>query len=142
MSSTSKVISELCQLDFDALAAYEATLERIEEPSFKETIATFRDDHQAHIESLNKMLVQRSEDRVTEADFKKVLTKGKVVIAGLINDKAILKAMVVNEEVTTKAYEKALDHDGFTPQERATIERHWADEKRHKQWFSDAADRL
>ncbi len=61
---------------------------------------------------------------------------------GLINDKAILKAMVVNEEVTTKAYEKALDHDDFTPQERATIERHWADEKRHKQWFSDAADRL
>ena len=81
------------------------------------------------------------EDKVTDADFKKVLTKGKVVIAGLINDKAVLKAMVVNEEVTTKAYEKALDHEDFSVAERVIIERHWADEKRHKQWFSDAAER-
>ena len=132
MSSTSTVLSELCHLDFDALAAYEASLERIEDASLKDTIATFRDDHKAHIDALNTMLVQRGEDKVTEADFKKVLTKGKVVIAGLINDKAILKAMVVNEEVTTKAYEKALDHDGFSAAERVAIEGHWADEKRHK----------
>ena len=139
MSSTSTVLSELCHLDFDALAAYEASLERIEDASLKDTIATFRDDHKAHIDALNTMLVQRGEDKVTEADFKKVLTKGKVVIAGLINDKAILKAMVVNEEVTTKAYEKALDHDGFSAAERVAIEGHWADEKRHKHWFSEAA---
>ena len=141
MSSTSKVLSELCHLDFDALAAYEASLERIEDPTLKETIATFRDDHKSHIDALNNMLTQRGEDKVTDADFKKVLTKGKVVIAGLINDKAVLKAMVVNEEVTTKAYEKALDHEDFSVAERVIIERHWADEKRHKQWVSDAAER-
>lgn len=35
MSSTSTVLSELCHLDFDALAAYEASLERIEDASLK-----------------------------------------------------------------------------------------------------------
>ena len=66
MSSTSTVLSELCHLDFDALAAYEASLERIEDASLKDTIATFRDDHKAHIDALNTMLVQRGEDKVTE----------------------------------------------------------------------------
>ncbi|NDV91136.1 DUF2383 domain-containing protein [Alteromonas sp. 345S023] len=141
MSSSSKVISQLCHLDFDAIAAYEASLERIEDSALKDTIAGFRDDHKAHTEALNAILVKRGEDKVTDTDYKKVLTKGKVVIAGLINDKAILKAMNVNEEVTTKAYEKALDNDDFSVEERAVIERHYNDEKRHKQWFSAAADK-
>ncbi len=42
-------------------------------------------------------------------DLKQILTKGKVVIAELGGDDAILKAMKMNEEVTNKSYEEMVN---------------------------------
>ncbi|MCW8092345.1 DUF892 family protein [Alteromonas sp. ASW11-130] len=139
MSSKTKLLSELCHLDYDAVAAYEATLDRIEDDNLKVKIREFCNDHRDHIKSLNELLIQNGEEKVTGTDMKKILTKGKVVIADLMGDSAILKAMVANEKVTSEAYEKALEKDDLTPNERSVIEIHWQDEKRHKQWFEEMA---
>ncbi|MCW8109581.1 PA2169 family four-helix-bundle protein [Alteromonas ponticola] len=141
MPSKTTVLSELCHLDYDAVAAYEATLERIEDDTLKRTIAEFCKDHRDHITKLNELLLQNGEKEVNGTDLKKFLTKGKVVIAGLINDKAILEAMNMNEKVTEEAYEKALKNDELTVSERSVLEKHYADERRHKQWFSEMADK-
>ena len=42
-------------------------------------------------------------------DAMKILTKGTVVIAGLVGDDTILKAMRANEEVTNTKYEHAVE---------------------------------
>ena len=47
-----------------------------------------------------------------------VLTKGKVVLGGLIGDNAVLQAMKTNEDDTNTAYERAL-----------------GDERRHRDWM-------
>tara|TARA_B100002049_G_C16063196_1_gene369091 strand:+ start:1250 stop:1717 length:468 start_codon:yes stop_codon:yes gene_type:complete len=140
MPTKNTVLKELCHLDFDAVAAYEASLDRIKDDSLKGKIREFYNDHVEHIKSLIELLIQNEEDKVTGTDVKKLLTKGKVVIAGLINDEAILKAMDINEKVTTEAYEKALKHDDLTANERSVLEAHWEDEKRHKEWFSNMAE--
>ena len=44
-----------------------------------------------------------------EGDMKALLTKGKVVIAGLMGDEAILQAMRTNEADTNTAYERAVN---------------------------------
>lgn len=60
------------------------------------------------------------------------MIKGKVVIVGFINDKVVLKVMVVNEEVMIKVYEKVLDYEDFFVVECVIIERYWVDEKCYK----------
>ena len=45
--------------------------------------------------------------------MKALLTKGKVVIAGLMGDEAILQAMRTNEADTNTAYERAVNFKGL-----------------------------
>ncbi|NMH60580.1 DUF892 family protein [Alteromonas ponticola] len=137
MSSKITLLSDLCHLEYDAVAAYEETLEKIKEDNLKRTIAAFCKEHREHIVNLNELLEQNDAQKVTNTDLKEVLTKGKVMIAAMINDKAILEAMHMNENVTTEAYEKALKNDQLTISERAVIEKHYEDEKLHKDWFAE-----
>ena len=77
----------------------------------------------------------------TKGDAKKLLTKGKVVLADLAGDKAILSAMKSNEEQTNSEYEKAVKK-GYEASIQTILERGLADERRHKAWIEQTLDRL
>ncbi len=71
----------------------------------------------------------------------KILTKGKVVIAAVLGDEAILKAMKANEEVTNSKYEEAVE-TGYGDSIQVILRQALADERRHKDWISAAIDKL
>jgi hypothetical protein len=71
----------------------------------------------------------------TESDLKAVLTKGKVVIAGLAGDDAILEAMRTNEADTNTAYERAVQHPKAASFLRDTLDNGLQDERRHCDWI-------
>jgi predicted outer membrane protein len=74
--------------------------------------------------------------------MKSVLTSGKVVLADMMGDEAILKAMKTNEDDTVTAYDRAANNNCCTPELRQICENALADERRHRQWMEQTAEAL
>jgi len=138
----SKQIHNLIALDFDAIEAYQAALERLDDNESKTRLAGFKADHERHTEALGAHLSAMGETPPTKGDLKSLLTKGKVVIAGLAGDKAILQAMKSNEEDTVGAYAEATAQAGFPAALAQTLDENLADEKRHREWIERRIDQL
>lgn len=137
-------LNDLIELDFDAVAAYQASIERLDSAAFRQQLTEFKADHDRHIRELGQVVTALGGRPKSSGDAKKVLTKGKVVLAGLAGDEAVLKAMKTNEDETNSKYEKALDRVGpvASPQIRAVLERGLDDERRHRAWLIETIDRL
>ena len=65
-------------------------------------MAEFKRDHLRHITELGDILSPMGRTPPKEGDMKALLTKGKVVIAGLMGDEAILRVMRTNEATPTR----------------------------------------
>lgn len=134
-------INDLIHLDYDAIAAYQSAIERLETAEYKAKLTEFMGDHKKHVDELSKVVRSEGGTPPTEGDAKKVLTKGKVVIAGLMGDEAVLKAMKANEEVTNTKYEDAVE-EGYAEHVQALLRQGLADERRHKAWLEATIDKL
>lgn len=129
------LVQDLLLLEHDAIAAYESTIARLENPSYKQQISAFRDDHLKHVAELEKMAAMLKISAPKEGDAKQLLTTGKIALAGLMGDGAILKAMKTNEDDTVTAYERASRHADAKPESRRFFENFAADERRHREWM-------
>lgn len=130
-----KMLNELIQLDYDAIAAYEAAIERLEDRQASAKLTEFMNDHVEHTRNLAALVRQHGGNPKQKGDLKKVLTKGKVIIANLAGDDAILKAMRINEDLTNESYEKAAQTPGLPAAVRTTLQANLADERRHREWI-------
>jgi len=140
--SLAKRLSHLIELDYDAIAAYEAAIDRVDDAQSKERLAEFMADHQKHTENLGEHLREMGEQVPTKGNAKAMLTKGKVVMADLMGDKAILQAMKTNEDDTNSAYEHATKHDDMASGLRDTVQSNLEDERRHRQWIEQRIKEL
>ncbi len=138
-----KKLNNLIQLDFDAIEAYEAAMSKLENDATREQLAKFCEDHDRHVRELSALVDGYGGVAATGPDIKRLLTKGKVVIADLLGgDQAILMAMHANEDVTNKTYEEALSGIGSVRAEtRTVLERNLADERRHRAWIDQQIKR-
>lgn len=134
-SQVNETLKELAALDFDAIEAYDAAIERLTDRSTADKLRDFRQDHVQHTQNLSALLEQRGEKAPDGPDFKRFLTKGKVVLADLGDDNTILKAMSANEKVTNETYEKALKLDDLDAATAQTLKGNLQDEQRHKAWI-------
>jgi rubrerythrin len=129
-------IQDLIELDYDAVEAYQAAINRLDNQVYKIQLRQFMADHERHIQELSTVLRRHSEE-VPEGPSigKQWLTKGKVVIANLMGDNAILLAMRSNEVDTNKAYERMSKRADLPVDISNIIARGLEDERRHKAWL-------
>ena len=66
---------------------------------------------------------------------KQLLTKGKVILANMVGDDTILRAMKSNEIDTNTAYERMNGRKDIWPDAQDIIKRGLQDEKMHKEWL-------
>lgn len=135
--SFSDAVRALIELDFDAIEAYEAAINRIEDAEFKTQLQNFKEDHARHVKELNQLLTIHNEDIVSGPDAKQWLTQGKVVLGSLMGDNAILKAMLSNEQDTNTAYERVENHAEAWVDAKEILSLGFSDEKRHKRWLEE-----
>lgn len=128
-------LEALVELDYDAIEAYKAAIDRLDDSDDKEQLRGFLADHQRHVTELTPVVAQLGGNAAKGPDVKKWLTKGKVVILGLAGDKAVLLAMKTNEDDTNTAYERAVARDDLTPDVQRILEKNLADERRHRAWI-------
>jgi rubrerythrin len=130
----------LILLERDAIAAYDATIERLSDRTHRERISEFRADHERHLSELSQMAPRYGANVPAEGDAKQYLTTGKIQIAGLASgDSPLLKAMSSNETDTISAYENASKNSVVPAEDRPVFERALSDERRHKQYMDSAS---
>jgi hypothetical protein len=70
-----------------AADAYQAAIDRLENSSYRNALAEFKRGHLRHITELGDILSSMGRTPPKEGDMKALLTKGKVVIAGLMGQR-------------------------------------------------------
>lgn len=135
-------IIDLVELEYDAVEAYEAAIERIENIVYKTQLRSFRDDHNRHLGELRNFLENLGLKTPKGPDAKKWLTKGKTILAGLVGDKAILHAMDSNEIDTNIAYHRMIKRKDLDDEIKLIIDRAYEDEKKHKQWIENTLKKI
>ncbi|WP_032113735.1 DUF2383 domain-containing protein [Candidatus Paracaedibacter symbiosus] len=131
-------VKELIKLDFAAVEAYEAAIDRLRAEDYKRQLKGFKSDHERHIKELSDLLSRYGEDVPQDlSSGKQWLTKGKIILANLIGDNTILKAMLSNEIDTNTAYERMNDRTDKWQEAQEILKRGLEDEKRHKKWLED-----
>ncbi|AZL16410.1 hypothetical protein [Rickettsiales endosymbiont of Stachyamoeba lipophora] len=92
--------------------------------------------HHAHIQELAHVLKKHGENAPTSADnTKQWMTKGKLVLADLIGDNAILSAMQTNENDAKTAYSRLLERNDVWEDAKSVLKKGFEDETKYKQWF-------
>lgn len=129
------VLHDLIELDMDAAEAYRSAIDKLKDAECKVALGGFLQDHERHVAELGPQLQALGGKPPSGPDFKRVLTQGKVAIAGLMGDVAILKAMKTNEDDTNVAYERASSRTDVTPSVQALLRRNLDDERRHRAWI-------
>lgn len=126
---------ELCELDYDAVEAYQAAINRLDNNQYKNQLQQFKADHERHIREIKNLLKQHNAEFPEGPSSKQLLAQGKVVLANLFGDDAILKAMLSNEEDTNTAYERLNSRTDEWEDAKDILRRGLEDERRHKQWI-------
>lgn len=134
-SDLNRLQKHLIELDYDAIEAYDAAIARVKSDDYRTQLNAFRSDHQRHVEELSRVLRDGGQKPPKGPDFKRVLTQGKVVVAGLMGDRAVLFAMKTNETDTNVAYQRATANDAVPAQVKDLLRRNLADERRHREWM-------
>lgn len=132
----------LIQLDYDAIEAYEAAINRLQTSQYKEKLTEFKEDHQSHIKNLSPFVKGVGHGAPTGPGMKSLLTQGKVVLANIVGEVGVLKAMKSNELETNKAYQKINDYRNIPSHLKDSLRKGYEDEKKHLNWIEKELERL
>jgi len=129
-------LEHLMALEYDADEAYLAAADHLADPRYGNEVAALRADHRRHLDQLELLVRQQGGHPPTAPDLRGRLAHGKVLIAQLGGDDAILRALRSNAEHVANAYERTLP--GTPAEVRAILEQGRDDAWRHRDWFTAA----
>jgi uncharacterized protein (TIGR02284 family) len=130
-----KLLNSLIELDYDAIAAYRTAIDKLDNADDKSALRGFMADHERHIVDLRPFVERFGEKAAEGTNALVILTKGKVVIAGLMGDRAILEAMKSNEDETNRRYEKATARTDLPAELMGVLQKNLSDERRHRAYM-------
>jgi uncharacterized protein (TIGR02284 family) len=130
-------LNELIALDFDAVGAYEAAIDRIDVEFLRSRLREFQGDHRRHIQELSRVVVGLGGKPRDKPDVKGFLIKGFTAITSVMGNEAALKAMQGNEKLTNRTYEHAM-RESWTEEVRVIVERNFRDEQRHLAFIEES----
>ncbi|WP_018899436.1 ferritin-like domain-containing protein [Rhizobium sp. 2MFCol3.1] len=141
-SDIKDLVKNLLFLEHDAIAAYDSCIERLNSRELAGKIAVFKEDHLEHVQVLTETARELGIEAPTEGDMKQMLTTGKIALADMMGDAAILMAMKTNEDDTVTAYERAARHEDAIPALKAFFMKARQDEEKHRAWMETTANTL
>ena len=130
-----KLLNSLIELDFDAIEAYKVAVDKLSDVNDKAELRSFMGDHQRHVEDLKPLVSRTGEKPSDGTNIKVVLTKGKVVLASIMGDRAILSAMKSNEDEANATYERATKRNDLPADVRVVVTKNLSDERRHRAYM-------
>lgn len=98
----------------------------------------FLEDHRRHLLDLNVLITNLGGKPWLQDDRRHILEAGKVFLASVVGDHAIVSAMKRNEEETYQAYGRAAAIRGLVPAIDRVLDANLLDERRHRSWMEQA----
>ncbi|MBI1912335.1 MAG: ferritin-like domain-containing protein [Deltaproteobacteria bacterium] len=135
-----KELKSLCQLDIDAVHAYNESLRHIDAPDVKKQIESFRGDHERHINELSESIRKLGDEPPKfSKDFRGYVLDAFTKVRSLTGIEGALKALRSGENMTNKRYGEARNID-FPALTKELIEKNFRDEQRHLKYIEQAID--
>jgi uncharacterized protein (TIGR02284 family) len=135
-------LNELIQLDYDALHAYKQAIEKIDDTIARLDLEAFQADHERHVVDLAAAVrTLGGEPECTGRDLKGFLLEGLTALRSVTGTMGALKAMRMNEKLTNRSYERALEAK-LPPAARDVVLRNREDERRHLAAIEQHIERL
>lgn len=135
-------LTDLLQLEFDALASYAVALAGLRRPDLRETLEAFRRDHDEHVRTLSAQIRALGGVPLSLPHIPTGLLKLGVQAVGLMGgDRAVLLGFVSNEWQSREKYARYAARP-YPAAVAALLERHAADEARHYEWACGALEEL
>ena len=133
-------LEALLHLDVDAVRAYQQAIDEIEDPFILRALERFQDDHRQHIGHLSRCIRDLgAEPPAPRPDVKGFFIEGMTALRSKLGAESALKAMRMNEHLTNRRYEEALEQE-LTPAVRMVLLRHREDERRHLEFIEHALE--
>lgn len=123
-------LNDLIALDYDAVGAYEAAINRIDVAFVKDRLLEFQRDHERHIRELSDVVNRLGGKPRSRPDVKGFILKGFTAATSAMGNEAALQAMRGNEKLTNRTYKNALD-EVWPDDIRTLLQRNYTDEQRH-----------
>jgi len=104
-----EALSNLVQLDIDAVHAYDQALKEIDDPIIKDRLLKFQNEHRNHISGLAQQIEDlggRPPDRAQ--DFKGYVIEAFTAIRSFTGLKGALKAIKITEDITNRYYSEVV----------------------------------
>jgi uncharacterized protein (TIGR02284 family) len=130
-------LNDLIQLDYDAVGAYEAAVDRIDVESIRSRLREFQNDHRRHITDLSAQVSRLGGTPKQKPNVKGFVLKGFTAVTSMMGNEAALRAMQGNEKLTNSSYASAL-RENWPADIRNVIEQNYRDEQRHLAYIEDA----
>ncbi|MDP2307403.1 MAG: DUF2383 domain-containing protein [Pseudomonadota bacterium] len=129
------LLNELVHLDIDAVRAYGQAIDNVKDPTARQTLVGFREDHERHVTDLSAMVRNYGGEPAERPDLKGVFLEGMTALRSAMGEGPALRAMRDNERFTNRHYVKALETPGLPDEVRNLIARNREDERRHLAWI-------
>jgi rubrerythrin len=126
---------ELCELNYDAVEAYQTAIEKLDDNDYRNKLTEFKNDHDHHLRDICQILKRHNVKAPESSSAKRLLTQGKVVLANLLGDETILRAMLSNEIDTNTAYERLNNRADKWDDAKEILACGLEDGKKHKAWL-------
>lgn len=139
-NDTVEKLIALCQLDIDAIHAYEQALPHLDDAAARRALESFKGDHARHVADLSRVITALggTPPDLTK-DFKGFLIQGMTAVQSVVGTKGALLAMKTNEHLTNKAYAGAMSAT-LPPEAAQVVQRNYDDEKRHLAYIERALE--
>lgn len=135
-------LTDLLQLEHDALPAYSVAIAGLRRPDLRETLEAHRADHERHVRDLSARIRDLGGVPLALPHLPTGLLKLGVQMAGLPGgDRAVLLAFASNEWQSQEKYARYAARP-YPADLAALIQRHAADEARHYAWACGALEGL
>lgn len=136
------LLNQLIQLEYDTMAAYRAAIDRVDSLAVRRELAQFFADHETHARELSTCVERFGGRAKTGGDLKQLWTRGRVILADLAGDEAVLGALERVEVDVHRAYERAQSELRrlADPSLAAVFDRALAEEDHHVLWLVHAVD--
>jgi bacterioferritin (cytochrome b1) len=119
-----------------AIEAYRAAMDHLHVHDDREQFQQFMHEHERHGSDLTALAHDLGAAPTPRSYVMRWVAMGKVALAGLVDERAVIFAMKTIEDRVVRACERALRAQVLPTNAREMLERHRRDEERHISWFA------
>jgi uncharacterized protein (TIGR02284 family) len=132
-----QTLSNLVQVDIDAVHAYDQALKEIDDPIIKERLLKFQEDHRDHIGGLSKHIKELDGQPPTHSkDFKGYVIEAFAAVRSFTGLKGALKAVKTSEEIANRYYSEVVSREA-PANVKEILRIYFSEEKVHLEYITN-----